>query len=146
MEPSFLIDGKHAVTIDCAPTGYYGAAAGYVAALRRRRYPMPRSFSRVVLAAVAIVLLASPSTVFACPNCKYSPDGWGFCFYYQLAYVRPTKRPDTHGRRRCRIRQRLRLSRRDGQLHDRLAGHLELRFLALLSKLRADRSQESCLE
>jgi hypothetical protein len=43
-----------------------------------------RSLIRVLFVAVAIVALASPSTLFACPNCKYSPDGWGFCFYYQL--------------------------------------------------------------
>jgi hypothetical protein len=43
---------------------------------------MFRSSSRVL--AIAIALVLAPSAILACPNCKYSPDGWGFCNYYQL--------------------------------------------------------------
>jgi len=38
---------------------------------------------RLFFALLAVVALATPP-VFACPDCRYSPDGWGFCRYYQI--------------------------------------------------------------
>jgi len=45
---------------------------------------MSRSIRRCIVVLVMIVL-ATPITVLACPICKKSPNGWGFCGYGGIA-------------------------------------------------------------
>ena len=40
-------------------------------------------FTRALVVIFSLAVLAV-SPAFACENCRYSPDGWGFCRYYQI--------------------------------------------------------------
>lgn len=66
----------------------------------------PLTASRAIITAIFVLSFLTASILNACPGCKYSPDGWGFCHYYMAkgGVTCETKVADSWtGRTKCEI-------------------------------------------